>query len=67
MKGNKEASSDIVTNFDSFGVENILKEKKRFIGIKITTTNIYRMQAYDSVMCQYFCIDFLTLYFRVKA
>ena len=40
MKGNKEASSDIVTNFDSFGVENILKEIKRFIGIKITTTII---------------------------
>ena len=45
--------------FDSFGVEHIPKESKKFIGNKDVTTNIYRVQAYDSVMCGYFCIGFI--------
>ena len=43
-----------VTYFDSFGVEHIPKEIKIFIGNKNMQTNIFRMQAYDSVMCGYF-------------
>ena len=35
--------------FDSFGVERIPKEIKKFIGNKNITTNIYRIQAYDNV------------------
>ena len=31
------------TYFDSFGVENIPKETRKFIGIKNIMTNIYRM------------------------
>ena len=49
-------SNNDVTYFDSFGVENIPKEIKAFIANKIITTNIFRIQAYDSVMCGYFCI-----------
>ena len=45
--------------FDSFGVEHIPKESKKFIGNKDVTTNIYRVQAHDSVMCGYFCIGFI--------
>ena len=37
--------------FDSFGVEYILKEIQKFIGNKIITTNIYIIQAYDSIIC----------------
>ena len=48
-----------VTYFDSFGVEHIHKEIKVFIGNKIIKTNIFRLQAYDSVMCGYFCIGFI--------
>ena len=45
--------------FDSFGVEHIPKEIKKFIGNKNIITNIYRIQAYDSVMCGYFYIQFI--------
>ena len=37
-----------VTYFDSFGVENIAKEIRKFIGYKNVKTNIYRIQAYHS-------------------
>ena len=48
-----------VTYFDSFGVEHIPKEIKAFINRSLSvTTNIFRMQAYDS-MCGYFCIGFI--------
>ena len=48
-----------VTDFDSFGVEHILKEIKKFIKNKNITANIFRIQAYNSVMCGYFCIGFI--------
>ena len=48
-----------VTYFDSFGVEHIPKEIRTFIGNKNIKTNIFRMQAYDSIMCRYFCIGFI--------
>ena len=41
-----------VTYFDYFGVEHILKEIKAFINNK-NITNIFRIQAYDSIMCGY--------------
>ena len=48
-----------VTYFDSFGVEHIPKEIKKFIKNKNITANIFRRQEYDSVMCGYFCIEFI--------
>ena len=48
-----------VTYFDSFGVEHIPKEIKTFINNKNIKTNIFRIQAYDSIMCRYFCIEFI--------
>ena len=39
------------TYFDSFGVEHIPKEIKKFIGNKNIIANILRIQAYDSAMC----------------
>ena len=48
-----------VTYFDSFGVEDIPKEIRTFIGNKNIKANIFRIQAYDSVMCGYFCIRFI--------
>ena len=41
-----------VTYFDSFRVEHILKETKKFVNNKNIKTNIFRIQAYDSVMCR---------------
>ena len=61
-----------ITYFDSFGVELIPKEIKRFVNNnnnnnnnsnnnnnKNIKTNILRIQAYDSTMCGYFCIGFI--------
>ena len=57
-----------VTYFDSFGVENILKEIKTFIGHSLSiTTNIFRIQANDSVMCEYFCIGFIDFMLKGKS
>ena len=47
-----------VTYFDSFGVEHIRKEIKKLINNKEIIANIFRLQAYDSVMCGYFSIGF---------
>ena len=50
--------------FDSFGVEHIPKEIIKFIGNnKKIITNIYRIQGYDSIMCGYFCIEFINFVF----
>ena len=47
------------TYFDSCGVEHIPKEIKKFINDKNITANMFRIQAYDSIMCGYFCIGFI--------
>ena len=52
-------SGDNLTYFDSFGVEHVQKEIKKFIGNKNIVTNIYRIQAYDLIMCGYFCNEFI--------
>ena len=48
-----------VTYVDSFGVEHIPREIKTFINNKNIKTNIFRIQAYNSIMCGYFCIGFI--------
>ena len=52
--------------FDSFGVEHIPKEIKKFIGNKDIKANIFRLQAYDSIMCGYYCIKFINYVFKDK-
>ena len=52
--------------FDSFGVEYIPKEIKHAIGNKELKTNIFRIQAYDLIMCGYFCIEFINYMLRGK-
>ena len=52
---------------DSFGVEHIPKEIKKFIENKNITTNIYRLQAYDSIMCGYFCIRLIDFMLKGKS
>ena len=48
-----------VIYFDSFGVEHIPKEIRKFINNKNIITYIFRIQAYDSIMCGYLCIGFI--------
>ena len=47
------------TYFDSFGAEHIPKKIKVFIDNKNIKTKIFRIQAYNSIMCGYFCIRFI--------
>ena len=42
-------NTENVLNFDSFGVEDIPKEIRKFIGNKNNITNICRIHAYDSI------------------
>ena len=51
-----DSNGNIVTYFDSFGVDHIPKEIK----ISSMDLSIFRIQAYDSVMCGYFCVGFIT-------
>ena len=60
-------NNKIVTYFDSFGVEHIPKEIMNFISRKKIIINIYRIQAYDSIMCGYFCIGFINFMFNGKS
>ena len=64
----KERNNKSVTYFDSFGVEHIPKEIIKFIhpaaDNKKIITNIFRIQAYDSIMWGYFCIGFINFMFN---
>ena len=50
-----------ITYFDSFGVEHISREIMKFI------TRKKIIQAYDSIMCGYFCIGFISFMFNGKS
>ena len=53
-----------VTNFDSFGVEHIPEEIKAIIDRQSNIkTNIFKIKAYDSIMCGYFCIGYIVQIF----
>ena len=56
-----------VTYFSLFEIEHISKEVKNFVNKKNTIANIFRIQAYDSVMCGYFCIGFIHYMFMGKS
>ena len=55
-----------VTYFDSFGVEHIPIEIRKFFGNKNVKRNIYKIQAYDSIMCEYFCIGLIDFMLKAK-
>ena len=53
------ALNNNITYFDSFAVEHIPKEIKIFIDKSIVVANIFRIQAYDSIIHGYFCFEFI--------
>ena len=55
-----------VIYFDSFGVEHIPKEINKFIGNSDIKSNIFRIQEYNSIMCGYFCIEFINYMLKGK-
>ena len=69
-----------VIYFDSFGIEHIPKEINKFIrskelgsavgpavgSNKKIKANIFRIQVYNSTMCQYFCTEFINYMLKCK-
>ena len=55
-----------IIHFDSFEVKHSPKEIKIFIGNKNIIKNIYRIQAYDSIMYGYFCTGFIEFMLKGK-
>ena len=49
-----------------FGIEHIPKEINKFVGNNDIKSNIFRIQAYDSIMCVYFCIKFINYMLKGK-
>ena len=56
--------------FDSFGVEDIPKFiRSKELGHAVRNgikSNIFRIQAHDSIMCGYFCIEFINYMLKSK-
>ena len=52
-----------IIDFDSFGVEHIPKKILKIIGSK----NINRIQAYNSIICGYFCTVFTDFMLKGKS
>ena len=61
------AKNNDITYFDSFWVEHIPKEIKAFIKNRNIKTNVFKIQAYDSIMCGYFCIGIIYFMFKGRS
>ena len=59
-------SAKNVTHFDSFEVEFIPKEIRKFILNKNIITSIYRVEAHTSIMYRYFCIGLIDFMLKGK-
>ena len=55
---------DKATYLDSFGVESIPKEIKKFVDNKNIRTNIYRIQVHSSIMYRYFLYWTYSFHFK---
>ena len=58
---------DNATYFHSFGVEHNIKEIKNLRGNKNITIDIFRIKAYNLIMCRYFCIGFTDFMWKDKS
>ena len=67
MNGNNKRASYDAIYFDNFGGELIPKDIKKFIRNKNIITNICRIQAYNSILCGYFCIGFIDFMLKGKS
>ena len=47
-------------------MEHIPKEINKIIGNKKIEASIFGIQAYDSIMCEYFCIEFINYMLKGK-
>ena len=51
----------------NLGIEHIPSEIKKFLDNKNIIVSNFRIQAYDSVMCGYYCISFINYMFEGKS
>ena len=56
-----------LTYFESFGVEHISREIKKFIDNRNITTNIIKIKAFDSIMYWNFFIGFIDFILKGKS
>ena len=56
-----------VNYFERFVVEHIPKEIKKFTDKSTAVTNIFRILAYDSIICGYFCVGFIHFMLKGKS
>ena len=61
------ANANNIVYFISFQVEHIPKEIKKLIVNKNIIRNIYGIQACDSIMCGYVCIEFIHFLLKGKS
>ena len=55
------------THFDIFGIGHIPKKISKFTGNSTITTNIYRIQANDLIICGYIYIGFIDFMLKGKS
>ena len=61
------AKNNNINYLKSFGREHFPKEIKKFIGNKSIKTNIFIIQAYDSIICRSLCIGFTNFILEGKS
>ena len=60
-------NAENVTYFDGFGVKHIPQNLENSLEIKNIKASIYKIQAYDSIMREYFCIGFIDFTLKGKS
>ena len=59
-------NTENVKYFGNFGVEHIPNEVTKIIENENIITSLYRIPAYDSIICVYFCIGFIDFMLKSK-
>ena len=67
VNGNNRRASYDAIYFESFRSHYIPKEIKKFMRNKNIIVNIYRIQAYDLAMCEYFCVGIIDFMLKCKS
>ena len=60
-------NNEIVTYFDSFGVEHFPKETNKTIGNKNITKTISMIREASLIICGYFCTAFIDFMLKAKS
>ena len=67
VNGHNRRASYNAINFDGVEIEHIPKNIKTFLENKNMIAIIYRILAYDAIMCGYFCVGFIDFMLKGKS